>query len=258
MKFLDMPELNKLSMGFFRGLDLGDRLLYGSIDAYSCKKVKADKRLSAELERKLSNEYPPDSPHISAESPLGPIGRQSTRDLLCSLISTLNNTFADYDFSSVRPENFTREMYVKDVRATINSACVNAVEKAHPGFRDTFWATLDRVITLGHCEIYRLDMAQMPEGEAHIEPINYFFFNKHRKMILFFNAYAKSKLHGTASVPPSQADDAARAVDDDGDDDDEAAILAEVAAAAGAAGAAAPDAREKAEALDDDVPPISI
>ena len=45
----------------------------------------------------------------ASASPLGSVNDSSTRKLLINLILTLNNTFADYDFRDLKPEDFVRE-----------------------------------------------------------------------------------------------------------------------------------------------------
>jgi hypothetical protein len=39
-----------------------------------------------------------------------------TRKLLINLILTLNNTFADYDFRDLKPEDFVKEMSLEMVQ----------------------------------------------------------------------------------------------------------------------------------------------
>ena len=44
----------------------------------------------------------------ASASPLGSVNDSSTRKLLINLILTLNNTFSDYDFRALKPEDFVR------------------------------------------------------------------------------------------------------------------------------------------------------
>ena len=69
-----------------------------------------DKRLGKQLERQISEELA-HSPSLSPSvSPLGPLTDSSTRRLLISLITTMNASFPDYDFSNLRAEQFEREI----------------------------------------------------------------------------------------------------------------------------------------------------
>ena len=45
----------------------------------------------------------------ASASPLGSMNEVATRKLLINLILTLNNTFADYDFRDLKPEDFVCE-----------------------------------------------------------------------------------------------------------------------------------------------------
>jgi|ERR1712224_91279 len=55
MKFLVSPSLQSVSevLGY---MDTGDCVIQGRLEAYSCKRVSSDKKLSQELERKYSDQ----------------------------------------------------------------------------------------------------------------------------------------------------------------------------------------------------------
>ena len=55
MKYLEEPKLSWLS-SFLAGCELGDRTLECRLEAFSCKRAGADKKLAKELERQLSDE----------------------------------------------------------------------------------------------------------------------------------------------------------------------------------------------------------
>ena len=52
MKYLDMPSLSRLT-NMLTDCTLGDQMLNGRIEAFSCKKAGDDKRLSKALQKKF-------------------------------------------------------------------------------------------------------------------------------------------------------------------------------------------------------------
>ena len=83
MKYLENIELEKLS-SFLTGTVIGDRILKGRVETFSCKRAGEDKKLSKSLDLKLSEDY-------------GTVGSSSTRASLnsssfarmCSFLSLL-------------------------------------------------------------------------------------------------------------------------------------------------------------------------
>lgn len=85
------------------------------------------------MESALSHPTAPHLSHLSnSASPLGDLREPSTRQLLVSLITTLNASYPDYDFSDLRAEDFQRE---HSAQATINAVNVRrcAGAQAHVG-----------------------------------------------------------------------------------------------------------------------------
>lgn len=78
------------------------------------KRAGEDKKLSKLLEQQYAEEVA-SSPSLLGSSPLGPLSESTTRRLLIDLISTMNASFPDHDFSSLRPDQFTRETNVHQV-----------------------------------------------------------------------------------------------------------------------------------------------
>ncbi|GAB5357515.1 hypothetical protein AAMO2058_000381100 [Amorphochlora amoebiformis] len=101
MKYVPLPELQYFTSSCLDGAVIGDLILNGFIEAYTCKadrsEAKLYKEVRAKVEKKISN-----SPTIFTEkmasSPLGPINHTSTIQLLVHLIGTLNSSMPDYDF----------------------------------------------------------------------------------------------------------------------------------------------------------------
>lgn len=59
----------------------------------------------------------------ASASPLGSMNEVHTRKLLINMILTLNNTFADYDFRDLKPEDFVREASLEMVLSIPNISC---------------------------------------------------------------------------------------------------------------------------------------
>jgi len=90
MKYLENVALEKIS-NFLSSRQMGDRILGGRIETFSCKRAGDEKKLSKALEAKivegLSNSAP--TTRLRSSS-LGDLSSGSTRRLLIDLISTLN------------------------------------------------------------------------------------------------------------------------------------------------------------------------
>eukprot|EP00210_Caulerpa_lentillifera_P008297 g7917.t2 len=105
MKYLESPPLSKVS-SFLDRLDLGDNIICCELDAYSCKLVGFDKKLSKSLDRGFEFGS---SPTELCGSPLGPLAESACRKTLIYLILTLNHVYPDYDFSLLRAHHFHKE-----------------------------------------------------------------------------------------------------------------------------------------------------
>merc|ERR1719267_36830 len=99
MKFLEQPRLAMLS-AFLGNRELGDRIINGRIEAFSCKRAGDDKKLARSLEQQYVEGMASTSAGgLTGTSPLGPLSDAATRRLLIDLISTMNASFPDHDFS---------------------------------------------------------------------------------------------------------------------------------------------------------------
>jgi repressor of RNA polymerase III transcription MAF1 len=117
MKFLDCPKLLQFMQQYLNKYDMGDRILTGVLEAYSCKMAKQDKRLVKDLETKLAIDIRA-SPDRAA-SAIGSLSNASIRRLLFNMITALNLAFPDYDFSSSNADQFT-PVTLHDVTHAIN------------------------------------------------------------------------------------------------------------------------------------------
>jgi hypothetical protein len=107
VKLLEEPRLMEVNM-MLAGLQTGSSVIEGRLDLYSCKLAGADKEVSKSLEQGYLDELaaldemggsPASAP---GTSPVGPLTDSSNRKTLITLILTLNASFPDYDFSSLR------------------------------------------------------------------------------------------------------------------------------------------------------------
>ena len=196
MKFLSVPRLQRLS-SLLSHVDLGDVIVHGRVEAYSCKPAGDDKRVGKQIERQLSSELA-HSPRLSPSmSPLGPLTDIHTRKLLISLITTMNASFPDYDFSNLRAEQFDRELSPHTAITQLNSLFLSALDTQQAGIKDEFWAAVSETVDMSGCELYRY----MPGTDSDIDEgalwsIHYFFFHRKEKKVVFVSASAQSKLHG--------------------------------------------------------------
>jgi len=199
MKFLDLSPLSRLDQ-FLEHIDCGNTVVYGDLEAYSCKLAGLDKKLSKSLDNEVQMEGT--SPLEMSKSPVGPLAESSSRKTLIFLILTLNNIYPDYDFSTLRAHHFIKEDGLARVEECIDSHLleVSKVWSKTPGLGETpflecLWTSIDEAITIAECDIYtyRSDLESDPFGEASVWAFNYFFYNKKMKRILYLSCRAKSK-----------------------------------------------------------------
>lgn len=158
---------------------------------------KEDKRLLSEIYRQY------DEPNTRlSKSPLGSMAEPSTRKLLAQLISTLNQSFIDYDFSGATPEDFNW-VSADDASLQINMNVLAPVEKEHSEFKQLFWNTLDEFIDVAACDIYRYEPKIEMEDvftKGKLFSCNFFFINRRKRKLVFFAGAAVSVLHSTTSA----------------------------------------------------------
>jgi hypothetical protein len=172
MKFLECQELVPFNQALDRK-DNGNYIIHGKIELYSCKPAREDKKLNKQLEQQFNNnslngqhsqptsivsikkEIPqpvlsPPSYTLPA-SPFGPMTDVSSRKTLAFLISTLNSSFPDYDFGSVKGRDFTKEQYHDNV---INSINLHLRDCMTDEQRAKLWLTLEKIVDIKSCDIY--------------------------------------------------------------------------------------------------------
>ncbi|PPS02250.1 hypothetical protein GOBAR_AA18410 [Gossypium barbadense] len=94
MKFLEYTPFDRIN-DFLRELNLGERTIKGSLEAYSCKHTGTDKRLSLSLENEILDSLGKSSDTDS--SPVEFLLSRSSRKTLIYLVLTLYHMYPDYD-----------------------------------------------------------------------------------------------------------------------------------------------------------------
>mmetsp|Transcript_25876 Transcript_25876/g.65807 ORF Transcript_25876/g.65807 Transcript_25876/m.65807 type:complete len:233 (+) Transcript_25876:140-838(+) len=199
MKFLDLPPLARINT-FLEHCDVGEYVVEGDLEAYSCKLAGLDKKLSKSLDQDVQVGS---SPLDMSASPVGPLADSSSRKTLIYLILTLNHIYPDYDFSLLRAHHFRKEEGIARAEEAIDSHLleVSKVWTKTPGFGEnpfleSLWSSIDEAIDLKDCDVYsyQSDLETDPFGEkASIWSFNFFFYNKKLKRILYFSCRALSK-----------------------------------------------------------------
>eukprot|EP01087_Luapelamoeba_hula_P010936 TRINITY_DN2920_c0_g1_i2.p1 TRINITY_DN2920_c0_g1~~TRINITY_DN2920_c0_g1_i2.p1 ORF type:complete len:169 (+),score=20.20 TRINITY_DN2920_c0_g1_i2:423-929(+) len=127
-----------------------------------------------------------------SRSPFGPLALSTSRRTFISLVCTLNASFPDYDFSSVKPEQFKREPSLHMVVNYINTV-LGPVMPMDPLFTAKMWHAVDQQISLRDCDVYGyLDSDDDSFGD-NIWALNYFFYNKRQRCLIFLTCRCISK-----------------------------------------------------------------
>lgn len=186
-------------------IEAGDILINGRVEAYSQKQVSDEKKQGKELEqlyKEMSDEgyeaNPSSLPNSfnSHSGPIGPLQDVSTRKLLINLIQTMNASYPDYDFSSIKPEQFSREDLFM-VMNSINNRLSDLPEVRSGTFLQQFWTAVEELVKLEECEVFSYipDLEGDPFSENSLWSCNFFFVNRHLKRLVYFSCIAKSKYH---------------------------------------------------------------
>lgn len=165
---------------------------------------------------------PPGIASSLISSPFGPLDQAASRKAFGYLISVLNSTHPDHDFSSLQPSDFKREPSVTSVINNFNNLMFSAGMPLPPNL----WQTLDDHIGLKECACY-----------SHIPPDSllndmqpgtlwcymWFFFNKRRKRVGYLHLSAcrsrafMSLAYGNNSGNSAMGD----AIEEDYEDDED-------------------------------------
>lgn len=179
--------------GFLERVDVGDLVVRGTLEAYSCKLAGLDKKLSRSLEEEVMESC---SPLQLSRSPVGPLVESSSRKTLVYLILTLNHIYPDYDFTLLRAQNFAKEESLARVQELVGTHLVDVARAwdatpglGEEGLLDAVWTGVEESIELADADIYsyKSDLESDPFGEkGSVWSFNYFFYNRKLKRILYF------------------------------------------------------------------------
>mmetsp|Transcript_5250 Transcript_5250/g.8026 ORF Transcript_5250/g.8026 Transcript_5250/m.8026 type:complete len:249 (+) Transcript_5250:230-976(+) len=213
MKFLDDTRLNAVTC-FLDNCSVGERKLRGRVEAYSCKPAGDDKKLAKVLDKQYIEEFSqsPGSAHSFGASPIGELSDPHTRKLLINLICTMNATFPDYDFSTLKPDQFIKENLGVVVNS-VNQSLSEIVEKQDPRFLEELWSSIDNVVLLKDSEVYKYvpDLEDDPfSTPGSMWSFNHFFHSPTEKKIVFFTcccttSSSHSDLYGSGMDDGSDA-----------------------------------------------------
>jgi len=229
MKYLDINSFLGIN-SILDNLDIGESVVNGRVEAYSCKTVGSDKKLYKELEHQISISKSPMSKspkgmevdHLSV-SPFGPLTEGASKKTYMYLIATLNSSYFDYDFSLATPEQFRKEPNRHMITNSINTTLQGVVRDYNSDLKDKLWGAIDMEIDLQKTDIYSYvpDTNTGPFTEdGVIWSFNYFFYNRTLKRIVFFKCRALSKsvlsTSSHLSVPRSHRGDTEDVSDEEG------------------------------------------
>lgn len=210
MKYLDIASFNGIN-SFMDNIDMGESIVSGSIEAYSCKTVGSDRKLYKEIEHQISMSK---SPKVESEllsvSPFGPLNESASKKTFMYLIATLNASYFDYDFSQATPEQFRKEPNRHMITNSINTSLAGIVPNYNSDLKDKLWSAVDMEVEIQKADIYSYipDLSSDPFTEdGVIWSFNYFFYNRALKRIIFFKcrSFSKSSLASSGTIPPKRS-----------------------------------------------------
>nr|XP_025727092.1 repressor of RNA polymerase III transcription MAF1 homolog isoform X1 [Callorhinus ursinus]XP_025727093.1 repressor of RNA polymerase III transcription MAF1 homolog isoform X1 [Callorhinus ursinus]XP_025727094.1 repressor of RNA polymerase III transcription MAF1 homolog isoform X1 [Callorhinus ursinus] len=150
-------------------VETGDAHIIGRIESYSCKMAGDDKHMFKQFCQEgqphvLEALSPPQTSGLSPSrlsksqggEDEGPLSDKCSRKTLFYLIATLNESFRpDYDFSTARSHEFSREPSLSWVVNAVNCSLFSAVREDFKALKPQLWNAVDEEICLAECDIYR-------------------------------------------------------------------------------------------------------
>ena len=256
MKYLEDEQLASLN-SILSEVEVGERALYGKLEAYTRKRAGSEKKYSHTLAERYVQVYeeqhePPrkkrsrsvgvfeetkpvprrnrsSSFDVSRGSTLGDLAEQGTRKLLMDLILTLNASFPDYDFGDISPDDFSKQVTSDVVRRVNESLTEVSLPQA---FLSELWKAMDQVVGMEeqYCEVYSyhdeegfLRSSMVPEQETSVLwSFNYLFVNRQRKRIVLFTCLETMRIRSDVEATEYVVQDSGTAADVDFDLDPEA------------------------------------
>lgn len=138
-----------------------DKKLYKELNMYGKSPTDLEALAPSESEMEQLHGVSPNSMFSGSRSRLASESDDSTsvavmsRKMLFTLISTLNASFPDYDFSSVKSEVFSRENNLAWVVNNINSNLSTSLGEEFVRVSPNLWKAIDDEICLQDCQIFR-------------------------------------------------------------------------------------------------------
>lgn len=196
-------------------------------DSYDIRSALKSKPDVSALRSRSDSFVSSSSPIDLLNSPLGDFHDTSAQRLMTDLILTLNASFPDYDFSSIRPSHIAHLPSLSVAINRTNEKLSELVSNDNQGanFFSQLWNAIDDVIGMNESEVYSY---VPPQGDDDDDPLgfltqtvdstdsdkivplwtlNFFFVNKSMKRIVLFTCVQTMR----NEVPSSSDDD-----DDDG------------------------------------------
>ncbi|XP_021296437.1 repressor of RNA polymerase III transcription MAF1 homolog [Herrania umbratica] len=200
MKFLEYTPLDRLN-DFLSELNLGERTIKGSLEAYSCKHTGTDKRLSLSLENEILD-YLGKSSDTDSSSPVEFLLSRSSRKTLIYLVLTLCHMYPDYDFSAVKAHQFFTEESWDTFKQIFDTYMLEASKEwieTYGGstLLETVYKALDEVVKLSECEIYSYNADSDADPfleKGAIWSFSFFFYNRKQKRVVSFSFCCLSNL----------------------------------------------------------------
>lgn len=221
MKFLENEKFTELTAELSDAF-LGHRKMDGRLEAYTMKRGANDKKFAYSLgkkyiqdleeqqeilasfpKRKRSNSVDVLSLQEEEEAPprkkrsqsvdygklphggIGDFAELATRRLMTDLILTLNASFPDYDFSSVKPNQFVG-MSLETARTGIYERLSEFSSQKKEDWLVELWMSVNDVIDLRDAHVYQFVPGEDMFDESTLWSFSYFFVNKSLRRLVFF------------------------------------------------------------------------
>ncbi|KAI8997191.1 Maf1 regulator-domain-containing protein [Pilobolus umbonatus] len=220
MKFLEVDSLDVINTAF--RWETAECILTGRVEAYSCKSAGHDKKLFKTLENRYNADLlAPGSispEEVNVISPFGRLTESTPRKTFFYLLATLNAAFPDNDFEDVRPDQFIKLPSVDLVINSVNTTLFNLGNDLIVN-KYRLWDVLDEIVQLNECDVYTynpdVDDDPMNEEEGFLWSMNYFFFNRKLKRMVFFSTKSESMNAPTSDNDEDGEDDGSRRYQDE-------------------------------------------
>lgn len=201
MKYLNPEEVTSLNTHYLSGCDLGDRVMNGRVEIYSFKRVKSEQWLHKFIEER----YAESDEVVDVGYMRDPVARST----LFKLISTLNWSFPDYDFSLTKPSQFKR-VDLETAKQDLAQNLVHPVQSnafcSDFGFK--FFKILEEQSCQGQVDNIIDVFMYVPIADDDIltdgklDSTSYFFYSRNLKRIIFITWATISKLY---AIPPGHS-----------------------------------------------------